>query len=205
MTQSAPDLPALLSALAHDLRTPLATIYGFGRTLERQVPMDARGERFVTLILEAAADLERQLDQVSTVGRVLSGRYPIDLRPTGAPELVAATLEALPPRPDARAVRAGAGDPDRAELLTDAAVAGRAVGLLADAALRLDVGTAEATVSPAAGGLRLAPFAADVRAIVLEGGRDLALATAHVLLGALGGSLEADGPDGVLVRLPVAT
>jgi hypothetical protein len=206
MTTPTPDLPALLSTLAHDLRTPLATVYGFARTLERQVPMDARGERFVTLILEAASDMERQLDQIATIGRVLSGRLVPEARATSAAELVAATLAALPARPDARTVRAAAAEGyGEAVLLTDPQLAGRAVGLVADAALRLDVGTEAATVAPTADGLRLAPFSPEVRAIVLEGGRDLALATAHVLLGALGGALDADGPDGVVVRLPAAT
>jgi two-component system sensor histidine kinase KdpD len=204
MTTPAPDLPTLLSTLSHDLRTPLATIYGFARTLERQVPMDARGERFVTLILEAATDMDRRLDQISTVGRVLTGRHPLAPRPVPADEVVAAAQAALPPRSDARAVRAVRGGPEGgALLLTDPDAAGRAVALLADAALRLDVATPEATVAAAAGGLRLAPYSGDVRKIVLEGGRDLALATAHVLLGALDGSLDPDGPDGVLVRLPL--
>ena len=35
-----PDYPAILSTASHDLRSPLATIYGFARTIERIAPLE---------------------------------------------------------------------------------------------------------------------------------------------------------------------
>jgi len=39
--------PRLVSLACHDLRTPLATIYGFARTLTRDEGLDDRTARFL--------------------------------------------------------------------------------------------------------------------------------------------------------------
>ena len=67
-----------MSAVAHDLRTPLATIYGFAKTIERGGGLDERQERFLGLIIAAAADMDRMIENVSTVGHIAEGRLSVD-------------------------------------------------------------------------------------------------------------------------------
>jgi signal transduction histidine kinase len=196
------DVPALLSAVAHDLRTPLSTIYGFARTIERQAQLDARSSRFLTLILDAAADMERDLDHLAVIGRVLSGRFVARREPVSTGDVASEAMAALPPRPDARAVALGERHDGGRVVETDRAAAARAVALLADAALRLDAELPAASVAALDGGVVIRPFSADVRPIVLEGGRDLPLATAHSLLRALGAQLEPVGEDALRVGFP---
>src|ERR1700679_4176224 len=56
--------PRLVSLACHDLRTPLATIYGFARTLNRMGGADERSERFLTMIEEAAEQMTGLLDEL---------------------------------------------------------------------------------------------------------------------------------------------
>jgi signal transduction histidine kinase len=49
--------PSLVSLACHDLRTPLATVYGFARTLTRAGELDPRSARFVAMIEEASEQM----------------------------------------------------------------------------------------------------------------------------------------------------
>ena len=50
--------PRIVSLACHDLRTPLATVYGFARTLTRSGELDDRSARFVGMIEELGGGLE---------------------------------------------------------------------------------------------------------------------------------------------------
>ena len=49
--------PRIVSLACHDLRTPLATIYGFARTLTRMEVHDERTGRYLGMIEEASQQI----------------------------------------------------------------------------------------------------------------------------------------------------
>src|SRR5919197_394702 len=75
----------LVSLACHDARTPLATAYGFARTLERTLADPEL--RYASLIASASSELGEILDLLSLTSRIESGRW--------TPELVEAESEAL--------------------------------------------------------------------------------------------------------------
>ena len=54
--------PRLVALACHDLRNPLATVYGFARTLMR-TDMDERSARYVEMIDAASHELGELLDE----------------------------------------------------------------------------------------------------------------------------------------------
>src|SRR5262249_24676673 len=102
MTDDASQLGRLMSAVAHDLRTPLATIYRFPKTIERGGGLDDRQERFLALILAAAADMDRMIENVSTVGHIAEGRLSVEKASVESVAVAAAAVEAVPQRSDGR-------------------------------------------------------------------------------------------------------
>jgi len=71
----ADDFPRLVSLACHDLRTPLATVFGFARTLTRSGELDERTARFVGMIEEASTQMASMLDDLSTAARIEAGRW----------------------------------------------------------------------------------------------------------------------------------
>src|SRR6266516_3300013 len=65
----------LVSLACHDLRTPLATVYGFARTLTRSGQLDERSARFVAMIEAASEQMTGLLDELGAVARIESSRY----------------------------------------------------------------------------------------------------------------------------------
>jgi signal transduction histidine kinase len=65
----------LVSLTCHDLRTPLATIVGFARTLGRTAELDAQSVRWVGLIDAAAHELDELIDVLSIAARIERGEY----------------------------------------------------------------------------------------------------------------------------------
>src|SRR5205809_2012297 len=65
----------LVSLACHDLRTPLATVNGFAKTLTRSGNLGERESHFVDLIEAAADQMTSLLDQLGVAARIESGRY----------------------------------------------------------------------------------------------------------------------------------
>ncbi|MBA3718352.1 MAG: HAMP domain-containing histidine kinase [Actinobacteria bacterium] len=65
----------LVSLACHDLRTPLATVHGFARTIERLEPLQARTSRYVGLIVEGSAQIAELLERLALVSRIERGSY----------------------------------------------------------------------------------------------------------------------------------
>ena len=64
----------LVSLACHDLRTPLATVNGFARTLERgDLPQPEA--RYVEMITAAAGQMGDLLELLGLAARIESGRY----------------------------------------------------------------------------------------------------------------------------------
>ncbi|HXV58742.1 MAG TPA: histidine kinase dimerization/phospho-acceptor domain-containing protein, partial [Gaiellaceae bacterium] len=56
-------LADLVSVGCHDILTPLATVYGFSRTLERQ-ELEAPADRYVEMIAAAATQIGELVEQL---------------------------------------------------------------------------------------------------------------------------------------------
>jgi signal transduction histidine kinase len=72
---AAPGFPLLVSLACHDLRTPLATISGFAKTLARDGELPERQKRFIELIDAAADQMTELLELLGLAARIESGRY----------------------------------------------------------------------------------------------------------------------------------
>ncbi len=186
--------PRLVSLACHDLRTPLATVSGFAKTLTRSGALEAPADRYVAMIELAAGQIAELLDELGLVARIESGRYDPALLEIDTFELARAAAEDLG---EERVAASGAGT----TVVVDVEAMRRAVAALAQAALRHG-GFEEVTVAVAGRELRIAPITEASRPVVLgEDLRDLGAAAAGILIRWLGGSLAVE--DGaLLVRLP---
>jgi len=180
----AADFPSLVSLACHDLRTPLATVQGFAKTLLRLEELDGeKAARYLGLIDAAADELVELLDLVSLAARIEGGRYdPVQREADSlslAPEGATGTGATVTVDPDAVAT---------------------ALGSLARAAARhggVDVAT---TVDGPR--ISIEPVVAAAAPVVLgEEQKDLGAAVAVRVLRALGGELTLAG-ERLTVTLP---
>jgi signal transduction histidine kinase len=180
------DFPRLVSLACHDLRTPLATVHGFARTLSRGGALEPPADRYVEMIDAASAQLAELLDELSLAARIESGRYEPTLREADTLELAQAAAARLE---EGRVDVAGSG----ATLETDAEAVERGLAALFQSALRhggLDSVTVEVD-GPEIRLSRVTPASAPV--VLGEDLRDLGAAVAARLVGHLGGSLSVEG------------
>ncbi|HYY65127.1 MAG TPA: histidine kinase dimerization/phospho-acceptor domain-containing protein [Gaiellaceae bacterium] len=186
--------PKLVSLAAHDLRTPLATVSGFAKTLIRTEGLEDPASRYVEMIDAASAQMAELLDELGLAARIEAGRYQPTLREVDTLALAEAASATLG---DDR-VRAGG---EGATVRVDLEATERAVSALARCALRhggvelVDV-TAngpELTITP------ITPASAPV--VLGHDLRDLGAGVAVRLVAALGGSVEVED-DLLRVRLP---
>src|SRR5687768_2230369 len=79
----------LVSLACHDLRTPLATVLGFARTLGRTGDLEPPADRYVELIDLAAGQMSDLLDDLSLAARIETGRWDPSTVEVPVDELVA--------------------------------------------------------------------------------------------------------------------
>ena len=186
--------PRLVSLACHDLRTPLATVHGFAKTLLRAEQLTERTARHLGMIEEASAEMNDLLDQLALVARIEADRYEPELAEVDSLELA----ETASGR-----VKAGAVDlsGEGAPLLVPAAATERAIAAFAECALRhgglervaLDVRGRELVLSPTT--VESAPV------LTSEELRDLGAAAGRRLVEALGGAVSLEG-ETFVIRLP---
>jgi hypothetical protein len=165
----------LVSLACHDLRTPLATVNGFAKTLTRGETLGEREDHFVDLIESAAEQMAGLLDLLGLAARIESGRYEPVLMEENTLDLVAE----------------GEGSGETIE--TDPPVMRRALAALAHCAAVHGGGV---TVAWKVDGRRfvLSPLTPDAAPVVTgESPRDLGALVARIAIEALGGSLAVDG------------
>ena len=180
--------PRLVSLACHDLRTPLATIYGFARTLTRMEDLDERTMRFLGMIEEASEQMTGLLDEVGVAARIEGGRWEPALREADTLELARADDERVAAEGDRRDDRDGAG----VRRARAARARGRRVALRPCRAGDLARRGRE---------LELSPVTAEAAPVVTgESIRDLGSLVARIVIEELGGSLELDG-ETLRVRL----
>jgi signal transduction histidine kinase len=175
----------LVSLACHDLRTPLATVNGFARTLERS-ELGEPTERYVSMIAAAAGQMSDLLDLLGLASRIESGRYDPALREVDTLELARAAAEQLG---EDRVTVSGAGGAVR----LDVDPAQRAVTALARCALRHG-GLDEVRLEAEGSTLALSPVTPASAPVLLgEDLRDLGAAVAARVLRAAGGDVAVDG------------
>ena len=184
----------LVSLACHDLRTPLATIHGFAKTIPRLAAQNRPTERYVELIASASLDMVAVVDELSLAAHVEAGRLAVAPSETHTLALARAAAEEVG---DAADVVDGEGS----TVMADHDRAAHALASLARAVLRhggiervsLQAGSGEVRVAPVAGAA--VPIAAG------EELRDLSAAVALRLVDALGGSTRVEA-DALVVRFP---
>jgi signal transduction histidine kinase len=173
---AADTFPRLISLACHDLRTPLATIFGFARTLNRMEEQDARTSRFLGMIEEASAQMTELLDELAAVARIQDGRWEPTLREADTLELASVD--------DPRVAADGRGE----TIETDMDAVRRALRAFAIAAARF--GPVEQVAWRVDGrALELSPVTPDAAPVVTgETIRDLGSLVGRAVIEALGGS-----------------
>jgi signal transduction histidine kinase len=188
------DFPQLVSLACHDLRTPLATVHGFARTLSRVGVLEPPASRYVEIMIEASNQLAELLDELSQAARIESGRFEPTVAEADTIDLARTAAEGV--GGDAVAV-AGRGS----RLMTDSEAAARALSSLARAGLRHG-GLDRLEIRVDGPELTLAPVAPAIAPILLGHElRDLGAALACRTIAALGGSVAVEG-ETLRVRLP---
>jgi signal transduction histidine kinase len=177
----------------HDLRTPLATVHGFARTLQRE-PLGQPADRYVEMIDLASLQIAELLEELALVARIEAGRFEPQLEAVDSLTLVEDAAAELPEDP---VNVTGWGAPVRVEV--DATR--RALRQLLRAARRhggldaIDVGVDGAAIA-------VSPILDTAAGVVTgEDVKELGAAAAVRLVGALGGSVSLDG-DRLAIRLP---
>jgi two-component system, OmpR family, sensor histidine kinase KdpD len=184
----------LISLACHDLRTPLATVYGFARTISRADGLDPTLVGYSEMIEAASQQLAELLDELSLAARIEGGRYDPRLESIATGELAAAAAERL------GADRVGVSG-DGAAVSVDPEATKRSVSALVQCALRHG-GLEHVDVVADGQDLRVTPITPASAPVVLgEDLRDLGAAVAVMHVGWLGGSVAVNG-ETLTVRLP---
>jgi signal transduction histidine kinase len=185
------DFAQLVSLACHDVRTPLATVHGFVKTLERTVELDPPADKYVEMIGAASAEMAELLDTLSAAARIESGRYDPARRSADTLELAQHAQERLE-----GVDVTGTGT----TIETDVETVDRAVTSLARCAIRHG-GLDGVAVAVDGAVVRVSPITPASAPVVLGRDlRDLRAAVAVRVIEALGGAGTVDG-DTLTVRL----
>ena len=184
----------LVSLAVHDVRTPLATVHGFARTLTRQVELSSPADRYVEMIEAASQQMGELLEELSLAARIEAGRYEPALRDADTLELARAAAERL----GADRVRVSG---EGTIVQTDLEAVDRGVSALVQATLRHG-GLEEVEVTVRGNEIDVTPVTEASSKVVLgQDLRDLGAAVAVRLVETLGGSVAVSSRT-LTVRLP---
>jgi signal transduction histidine kinase len=181
----------IVSIACHDLKTPLAVIYGFGQTLGRRELPDTEA-RYVEMIKAGADQLSELVEELALVTRIRSGRYDPTLAEVDTLELARTAAADL----EERVVVSGEG----ATVKADPEVTARAISRLAKAATRHG-GIDSVALVVRGTELEISPLQRNAAGVVVgEELRELGAVSAVEHLRALQATLEVEG-DRLLIRL----
>jgi signal transduction histidine kinase len=176
----------LVSLGCHDVRTPLATVHGFAKTLERLSELAPPADRYVEMIGKASAEMAELLDELSLAARIESGSYEPVLRDADTLALAHAARERL----GEDQVRVSG---EGATVSTDVEAVDRGVSALIQAAKRHG-GLDEVNVVVRGPVIEVSPVTAPSAPVVLgQELRDLGAAVAVRVIDRLGGAVTVDG------------
>jgi signal transduction histidine kinase len=175
----------LVSLACHDLRTPLATVHGFARTIARTEGLEEPTSRYIAMIETASVQMADLLDELGLVARIEAGRYEPTTTQVELGELVRAATGRLDPE----LVRV---EGEGAAVSVDAAATERALAALVRCALRHG-GLERVDVRVEGREVRVSPITPSSAPVVLgEDLRDLGAAVAVRLVRTLGGSVAVE-------------
>jgi hypothetical protein len=186
--------PELVSRACHDLRTPLASAFGFARTLERLGAVEGDHARFLALVVESTEELGRLIDALALLARAEDGRLVLERAPARTDELAAAAVALVP---GDRLSATGPG----AERSLDAPRATSGLAWLAEATAHAIPGDAPLELEARADGtFALGPLPETMDDRLVDGTGDLRARAARAVALAHAGTLAREG-DRVVVRL----
>jgi len=190
-----PRFPRLVALACHDLRTPLATVHGFARTLVR-TDLEEPADRYVEMIEAASAQLAELLDELSLLARIESGRYEPRIESIDSLELARAAADEL----EEGSVTV---DGEGARVAVEVDATRRAVRQLARAARRHG-GVESVSLAVRGTELVISPVTAAAAPVVTgDDLRELGAAAAGDFLRALGATLDV-ADERLVIRLPPA-
>jgi signal transduction histidine kinase len=185
---AAPEFPRLVTLACHDLRTPLATVNGFAKTLLRGGELDEQSARFLALIEAAAEQMNDLLDLLGVAARIEADAYEPSLREVDTLDLVTGE--------DERIAVSGRGETIR----TDEAAIRRSLAALSSAALRHG-GIDRVAWAVSGRELTLAPITTGAAKVITgEEPKDLGALVARIAIERVGGSLAVED-EALNVRL----
>jgi K+-sensing histidine kinase KdpD len=184
----------LVSLACHDLRTPLATVHGFARTIAKTEGLDETTARYVAMIETASGQMTGLLDELGLVARIEAGRYEPTTTQVSLGELVRAAAGRLDPE----LVRVeGEGE----EVKVDAPATERALAALVRCALRHG-GLEHVDIRVDGRRVDVSPITSASAPVVLgEDLRDLGAAVAVRLVRTLGGAVAVEA-ETLRITLP---
>src|SRR3954447_21987978 len=183
----------LVSLACHDVRTPLATVHGFVKTLERTLDLQPPADRYFEMIGAASAQMAELLDELSLAARIEDGRYDPGLRPADTLELARHAKERLA---DVTVHVSGEG----AEIQTDVEAVDRGISALVQCTLRHG-GLDEVNVVVRGAEIDVSPVTpASIPVVLGQDLRDLGAAVAVTLIRRLGGDVRVED-DTLTIRL----
>ena len=174
------------SLAVHDLRTPLATIFGFARTMQRAVELEPPVSRYVEMIIAASEQMTELLEELGLAARIAAQRYEPVLADVDTLELARAAV------PEA--------DGTGTTVTTDPPTVQRSLAALVDCA-RKHGGVSTVSLRVAGSTLTLDPVNEAAAPVIMgESLKDLGAVVALSAIRALGGSAELEG-ETLLIRL----
>jgi signal transduction histidine kinase len=189
-----PGFPELVSRACHDLRTPLASAFGFARTLERLGTVEGDQARYLAIVIQSTEELARLIDALALLARVENGRLPLERTGVATAELVS---EACALVPGERLSAGGAG----AHIEVDRARSAAGLAWLAEATEHAIPGESPLRLDARAdGSIVLGPLPGTMDDRLIDGTGDLRACAALAVARAHGGSLAREG-EWIVVRL----
>jgi signal transduction histidine kinase len=184
----------VVSLACHDLRTPLATVHGFARTIDRLEPLQGRTRRYIGLMVEGSGQLAELLERLALIARIERDAYEPALQRMDSLELARKAADLV--SAGEVAVR-GEGE----AVGVDPAPTEQSVAAFLTCAIRHgDSDRLECAVHGRE--LAIAPVTEESGPILLgEDLRDFGAAAARIHLEALGGLVAVRG-DALLLGLP---
>ena len=178
--------PQRVSTACHDLRTPLASAFGFARTLERLGSVEGEDARYLSLVVESTAELGRLIDCLALVARAEDGRLTLEPTDVESSELVADAMAAM----GGDAIETAG---DSFTLHVDRARATAALAWLSEAGARAGGEEPVRLDTRADGSFALGPIPPVMAQRLAEGSGDLRAMAALAVVRLHGGSVRCEG------------